>query len=207
MEDRHGGVEERRLDKLAPAAAVPLEQREQDPQGGVHAGGDVDQRYADPQRAARPLPVDAHQTRNRLDGGIVSGHAAQRAIIAIAGDAAVHQAGEALGKHRVMAEAPFLERAGLEILDENVSFRQEIEQGIAAARTGEIEDDAPLVAIDAEEVGGCAFVERRSPCTGLVAMLRFDLDDVGAMVAEDLRAVGTAEHAGEIDDANAVKGA
>src|SRR3546814_9304573 len=51
--------------------------------------------------------------------------------------------------------------------------------------------------------GVAALVEGRPPVAHLVALRRLDLDDVGAVVAEQLRAVRPAEHAGAVDDLEA----
>src|SRR5258708_2210758 len=69
----------------------------------------------------------------------------------------------------------------------------------ARALGSKVEPDRALVAVDADEIGRVVAVEGRSPVAHLVAGGRLDLDHVGTMVGEDLRAVGSAEHAREID--------
>ena len=65
----------------------------------------------------------------------------------------------------------------------------------------QIEGDALLVAVDAEEIGAPA-ADERLPRPGVVAVARvFDLDDLGAHVAEEHGAERTGEDAGEIEDA------
>ena len=103
----------------------------------------------------------------------------------------------------VVADAPFVERARLEILDQDVGGLQHLHQHRAAAFGGEVEADRALVAVDADEIGGVLVVEGRAPVAHLVAGGRLDLDHVGAVVGEDLRAIGAAEHAREIDHAQA----
>ena len=76
-------------------------------------------------------------------------------------------------------------------------------QHLASAFGGEVEADRALVAVDADEIGRVLFVEGRAPVAHLVACGRLDLDHVGAVVGEDLRAIGAAEHAREIDHAQA----
>src|SRR3546814_1822810 len=67
-----------------------------------------------------------------------------------------------------------------------------------------VEAERALVAVHAEVVAGvAALVEGRPPVAHLVALRRLDLDDVGAVVAEQLRAVRPAEHAGAVDDLEA----
>jgi hypothetical protein len=71
----------------------------------------------------------------------------------------------------------------------------------SAVSRGEIEADRALVAVDADEIGRVVLVEGRAPVAHLVAGGRLDLDHVGAMVGENLGAIGTTKHAREIDDA------
>ena len=58
---------------------------------------------------------------------------------------------------------------------------------------------ARLLRFTPMEVGGVALVEGRAPVAGLVALGRLDLHDVRAVVAEDLGAVGAAEHPAQVD--------
>ena len=48
-------------------------------------------------------------------------------------------------------------------------------------------------------------VERRPPVAHLVALRRLDLDDLGAVVAQDLGAVRPAQHPGEIEHEDPVE--
>ncbi len=50
-------------------------------------------------------------------------------------------------------------------------------------------------------------VERRPPVAHLVALGRLDLDDLGAMVAQDLGAIRPAQYAREVEHQNPVEGA
>ena len=103
----------------------------------------------------------------------------------------------------VVADAPFIERAWFEVLDQDVGALQHLHQHSASALGGEIEPDRALVAVDADKIRRVFIVEGRAPVTHLVAGGRLDLDHVGAVVGEDLRAIGAAEHAREIDHAQA----
>ena len=114
----------------------------------------------------------------------------------------MHEAREFRAQH-VVADAPFVERARLEILDQDVGGLQHLHQHGAAAFGGEVEADRALVAVDADEIGRVLLVEGRAPVAHLVAGRRLDLDHVGAVVGEDLRAIGAAEHAREVDHAQA----
>ena len=70
----------------------------------------------------------------------------------------------------------------------------------------EVDGDAFLVAVDAQEVGALVAQERRAPAPRVVAAAgMFELDDAGAEVAEHHRAVRPREHAGEIENGDAVQ--
>ena len=108
------------------------------------------------------------------------------------------------GKFRaqhLVADAPFVERARLEILDQHVGALEHLHQHRAPALGGEVEPDRALVAVDADEIGRVFAMERRAPVAHLVAGGRLDLDHVGAVIGEDLRAVGPAENPRQIDHA------
>jgi hypothetical protein len=110
------------------------------------------------------------------------------------------------GKFRaqgLVADAPFVERAGFEILDQDVGSLEHPHQHGASALRGEVEPDRALVAVDADKIGRVLAVEGRSPVAHLVARRGLDLDHIGAVVGENLRAIGSAENARKIDHAQA----
>src|SRR3546814_6739939 len=66
------------------------------------------------------------------------------------------EAREALRQHVRVAEAPFLQAARLEVLDQHVRrFEQAQEDGLAL-RLRDVEAERALVAVDALEIGGAA---------------------------------------------------
>src|SRR4029453_6528308 len=71
----------------------------------------------------------------------------------------------------------------------------------SALRVLEVQREAFLVSIDAQEVRTFAVYKRRTPRTRIVAEPRpLDLDDSGAHVRELHGAVGSGEHPAEIQD-------
>ena len=200
MHDGEAGFIQCGFEKLAEAGFLPLRQRHQDADRSIKPGGDVDQRHADPHRPALRRAGRRDHAGHGLDDRVIAGIAAARAVGAEAGNPAVHQVRKFFAQH-VVADAPFVERARLEILDQDVGRLQHLQQHGAAAFGGEIEPDRALVAVDADEVGRVLAMERRAPVAHLVAGGRLDLDHVGAVVGKDLRAVGSAEHARKIDHA------
>jgi hypothetical protein len=137
-----------------------------------------------------------------LDDCVIAGIAAARSVGAEARDAAVDQ----LWKFRaqdIVADAPFVERAGLEILDQHVGALEHLHQDGTAALGGKVEPDRALVAVDANEIGRVLAMEWRPPVAHFVAGRRLDLDHVSTVVGEDLRAKRAAQHTREIDHAQA----
>jgi hypothetical protein len=107
----------------------------------------------------------------------------------------------------LVPEAPFLERPGLEVLDQDVRLLEQSQQHLAAFRPREVEPERSLVSVDADEVRGVAVLERRPPVAHLVALRRLDLHDLGAVIGEHLRAVRPAEHSRQVDDDEPGQGA
>ena len=77
-----------------------------------------------------------------------------------------------------------------------------IEKPLARAGLRQVQRDAALVAVQAHVVGRHTVLERWAPGAGLVALRGFDLEHVGPMVGQDLAAVGSAQHARQVDDAD-----
>src|SRR6185503_5848058 len=84
-------------------------------------------------------------------------------------------------------------------------IEQLLEHG-ATFRLREVERQRTLAAVHRSEVRGIAgAVERRAEQARLVAHRRLDLDHVGTVVGQHLRAERPGQDAGKIDDANAVQ--
>ena len=70
----------------------------------------------------------------------------------------------------------------------------------------EVERDAFLVAVDAEEVRALALEKRRAPRARVVALARlFDLDDARAHVGEQHRAIRARQHARQVENRDSVE--
>ena len=162
---------------------------------------------ATPRRVRRAVgrAGDAHQPALGLHDGVVSRLAVTRARLPEAGNRRVHQA-RVRGSERRVVEA--LRRSGArpEVLHEDVSLLEKPVQDLPSFGVLEIERDAFLVAVDAEEVRAFAAKERRAPATGVVPSARLlDLDDPGAHVAEQHRAIRPGKHPGEVENRETVE--
>ncbi|MCY1547953.1 hypothetical protein D9M68_840370 [compost metagenome] len=132
--------------------------------------------------------------------------------MAEAGHAAVDEA--RVGRAQAfLVEAVLLEAAGLEVLDHDVGLRRHLLQQRLPFGRGHVDGDRTLVAVAGGEVAGLVGVvavrvlhEGRAPGARVVADAgAFDLDDVGAQVRKNLRAPRAREHAGQIEDLDAVE--
>ena len=124
MHDRKAGLEQRGFEELADAGLLPLVQRHQDADCRIETGGEVDHRNADARRAAFGRAVGGDHAGHRLHDGVVARIAAARTVGAEAGNPAVDQPRKLLAQERA-ADAPLVERAGLEVLDQDVGVLQQ----------------------------------------------------------------------------------
>ena len=202
---RRHRVEHPDVDELSAAGAVPRQQGGRDAVGGEHPGDDVGDRH--PEAVGRPvlLAGDAHQPALALQNRVVARLAPPRAGLPEPGDGTVDEAGPPPG-HLGVSQPHAIQRAGPEVLHQDVGA---LEQGVehpAAVRVLQVEGDALLVAVDAQEVRALARLERRPPRAGVVPLARLlHLDDARAHVGEHHRAVGAGEDAGEVEHGHAVE--
>ena len=109
-----------------------------------------------------------------------------------------------LGDERLATEAEPLRAAGQEVLDDDVGAQRESPHDVLAAGIAQVDRDAALAAVHAHEVRRLAAREGRAPGAGLVALAGpLDLDDLGAEVGQQHRAVRPRQHAGQVEDADA----
>src|SRR5471032_685356 len=108
--------------------------------------------------------------------------------------------GEACLQYLLIAHVPAFERAGFEVLDQDIGVGQQLQHDFSPLFTREVDHDPLLVAIHPFEVRRGLSDKRRSPASRFIARGRFELDDRGAMISDGLRAIRATEHATQIDD-------
>ena len=101
----------------------------------------------------------------------------------------------------LFSDAEAVCHAGAIVLDDRVGLDGEATHDIAAVLLLEIDHDAALVAVEVEEGGGHAALERAAEEAGRIALGWFDFDHVGAEVTEHHRAKRSRHNLGEIQDA------
>src|SRR5689334_3893223 len=105
------------------------------------------------------------------------------------------------GGERAVVESELLQRSRTEVLDEDVRLGGQAIERCAPVRMFEIERDAFLVAVDAQEVRAFTLEEWRAPRSSVIAFARLlDLDHARTHIGEQHRAVRAGEHARQIED-------
>src|SRR5206468_8188884 len=103
-------------------------------------------------------------------------------------------------RQRIVTQPQAVHDAGTVILDEDVGARRKAPHDVGAGRLLKVDDEAFLVAVDAEEIVAFAG-DKRWELAGLVtAARRLDLQHLGAEVAEALGRERAGEDPGQIDD-------
>src|SRR5205085_3815494 len=102
------------------------------------------------------LAAYAHEPGLRLQNEIVAGKAGFRPRRAVAADRAADDARRVL-LQPVVAEAPFLQRAELEVLHQDVTLADELGQYVLTRFYRHIERDRALVAVQSKKVRGLTF--------------------------------------------------
>lgn len=119
------------VEMLALAALASSEQRGHDAVARVQARGQI--RDGDAHLDGRPVALagDVHQSEFRLDHDVVAGPIRIRARLAVAGDGGIYQARIDLA-HRFVVHGVFLQRPREIILNQNVTFGDQLVQDIHA---------------------------------------------------------------------------
>lgn len=203
MQHRQCRAEQVDVHMLPEAGARPFDQREQDARHGTQAGREIDDRKRHLERPAARFAVDRHEAGKALRDGVVARKPGERAVGAVAGDRTMDEAREALAQAVFVADAPALERALLEVVDQHVGRIEQAEQHVASVGMRQVEREIALVAVEPPVVAGESVRHRRAPVARFVALRRFDLDDVRAVVGECLRAERSRINTAQVHHAHA----
>ena len=136
-QDGHAHIQQRHVDVLALAGAVPHLDGGQNGAAGVHAGEQVGQRHAHPQRAAAGrlvgTPGDAHHAAHGLDHQVVAGARGVGTVLSKAGDRAVNQA--RVQRLQAGVVQPVLRQsADLEVFHQHIALQRHLTDQCLALR-------------------------------------------------------------------------
>ena len=109
--------------------------------------------------------------------------------------------------HRRIAQAQALDRRYTHVVHQHVDASQQALDRVQPGRCFEIDRQRAFVAVERQENRTHATVARDAVGAHQVAFQAFDLDHIGAKVAEDLRGQGPQHHRGQVEHAHAVQGA
>ena len=137
---------------------------------------------------------------------VVTGHLRFRAREAVARDAAIDEA-RMFRAECFRVNSSLLKRCARRlVVKENVGVGEKFLKSFRAAWIIIVERDGALVAICGEKIGGFAANERRPPRPRLIAGAgALDLDDIGAKVAKQHRAIRAGEGFGQFDNPDSIE--
>ena len=200
------GLEHRHLDALAFAGARAMQERREHRDRDVQAGHLVRDDGADVARLAVHR-LQRGEPRHRLD------HVVVRGLVSV-GPGAAEPPGPTVDDrrvaraHRRVVEPEPVDRPRTHVVHERIRALEQAHHRFQAAGVLEIEHDAALVAVVGEEDCPHSILDRRrAGAAHRVAAGGFDLDDVGAQIAEHLGRDGTEQDGGEVDDPHPREGA
>jgi len=153
---------------------------------GGHAGGDVADRNADPARRFR-------RARHRgeaafaLHQKIIGLGVAHRAVFAISADVAGDEARKPFAKRRRI-KPQLCQRAGQEILDEDIGARQHVQKDLAVPVVLDVQRDRFLAPVQPGEIGALAVHGRIVSARKVAAALSFYLYHARPRIRQPRRA-------------------
>src|SRR2546427_1812889 len=188
VEHREHRLEQRRVDPLALAGDLALEQGHEDALGEEDARAQIRDGNPDAHRSLAGDARDGHQAAHALSDLIDAGPVAIGPALAEARDAAVDQPRVDRAQVLVVdAQSPLHVRAV--VLDDDVGLARQLLEDGHALRLAEVERHPPLVAVQVLEVEAMAVA---APALARAAPGHLDLDRPGAPVHEltDARRAG-----------------
>ena len=100
-------------------------------------------------------------------------------------------------------DAPFVQRAGAEILDQHVVVRDQLAEQRLAVGLAQVERDAPLVAVGDLPPQRHAVLVRREPPQRIAGAGHFHLQHFRAEIGEQGRGKGAGDHGRDVEHAEA----
>ena len=198
---RQRAAQQRDLDRLPTACLLAAVE------GRRHAVGDqggavvVDHGAVQHFGRTVGLGLGGAHAGHRLQHLVVAGVARHRADRAITGHGAIDQA-RVDRRQRGEVDTQALGHARPEVVDQHVGLAHQAQQDLVAGGFLQVQAQAALVAVDAQE--GAAFAgQRRRVLAQVVAFGRLDLDDVGAHVAQEGAAIGAGDVGAQVQDLDA----
>ena len=200
------GLEQRGVDVLALARLPAADHGAQDGVGGKQGGAQVGKGNAGFHGRAAGLAHHAHGAAAGLGDQVQAGAHGPGAGLAEARDAGIDQA-RVDGLQRGVVDLQPRSHAGAIVLDEHVGAAHQFVEGFKPLRVLQVDLDAALVAVQREEAAAVLALEFEAHgAAGLITHARcFDLDHVGAHVAQQHAAIGAGHDLADVEYADSGK--
>ena len=202
QQERQHGLEHRHVDFLALPGALAMEQRHADHRRQHLPGQLVHDHTRDIARRAVGPGVQRGHAAHALDQIVERGMFLLAAALAEAGGARIDQTRVARRQGGIAEAEPF-RGAETHVVHEHIGAIDQAQQRIARRGALQVQHHAALVAVEHGEIAAHALVAVRPDPAAVVAVRRFDLDHIGAHVAEHLRGEWPEHDGREIDHPNA----
>src|SRR5262249_41911834 len=141
---------------------------------------------------------DGGEARFGLDQEIISLALRERSLVAIAADRAADE-GRVAAPQLLDREAEARQRAGFQVLDQNIGLGDQGAKPLAILRSRKIEDDGFLATVQPDEIARLA-LRRIIIAARKIALRPLDLDDARARIGEAARAIGSRDRLLDGDD-------
>ena len=192
-------LEHRGLDIDPLAGAQALHHPGQDTAGGQHARRLVGDHGRDQHGRTVARDEAAGDAGLALNHIVIGRPAAIGPVLAVAVQRAVDDGGIA-GEDRIRIEAQTGDLLRPDVVDEGIGRIDQPPEGVARGLGLEVEHDAALVAIRAHEDRAHPGAAGRADGAGDIALRRFDLDDLGPEIAQQLGRVRPVDHRRQVED-------
>lgn len=191
--------------RLRARESPPARSRCHHTEGGVKAGDRVADADPDPHRRqvrhARRMVAQMAQPADRFANHAERGLVAIGPVLPVAGDMGDDEI-FARAAQRLRAEAEARQLARPEVLHHRVAFRGETKHDVLRLRVLQIDGNTALVAAVLRPPGRIA-VDMGAPLPDRIAGRRFDLDHVGAQIAEQPRTERRGDEMADFQNAQA----
>ena len=149
-------------------------------------------------RAVTGLGKQRRNAGGALHQVVIGGARAIRAVLAITDQTCIDQARK-LGAQLLIAQTEAFHGARPHVRDEHIGPGNQAARHLQAIGMFEIEHDTFFVAVEVHEIRTHAGMAHRAQAARAIAARRFDLDDLGAHVAQNARGIRPHHHGGEIN--------
>ena len=196
-------IDQTHLDLLANALLLAHPQADHRRERHEIGAGGIGDRWPGLERLPVFLAGDTHEAGERLGEGVNPRPPGVGTVLAEGADRDANNLGVIFARFLV-GNTEFSLGLGPQVVDDDVSGPHQAKIELPTFGLGEVENDSAFVTVNTNKVAAVV-VHLGANGPRLVAIRRLDLDDVRAHIAQHRSAIGTSQHAGNIEHANPCK--